>query len=440
MAASQCISGSVRSRSEAAGRGHDHVGVGGHEFFPVIASGHVDAAGERNSSGVQLPAAMSGSSHSSSHAAAARAAPPARWMRVCNSATSASPRSAMASAPATRRTSSQISASESGCSDTTRGWPPAAARERRLHVAQADRAHLALDLRQDVGRAESLDHVVEDIVNRNRLARRLLHLPIDLIAAAHPRRCAGACTPAAISQPRDNRTHASGPPGARSCRGHGRFRWRWKIRETMRGTVGPRRGSRPRCASPVSMASGRAEHGAVVDEGVELAVFAAGVDRVRQCAQQRGIELAAGEGGVERARIDAGEARAQPPSIMSRASCAVGSSHSGKSGREAGAGELPFAIRADVLQEEIAEGDGVEALGHGAAAGLAPCALRTRRWCRARAGAPATAAVPRAAACSSSSVRRTPCMATRSAASLSVVSRAETRTCPGGAASEASRR
>ena len=38
--------------------------------------------------------------------------------------------------------------------------------------------------------------------------------------------------------------------------------------------------------------------------------------------------------------------------------------------RQTGAGQLAFAIGADVAQEEIAERDGVEALGDGAAAGL----------------------------------------------------------------------
>jgi hypothetical protein len=58
-----------------------------------------------------------------------------------------------------------------------------------------------------------------------------------------------------------------------------------------------------------------AEDRAAVDEGVELAVFAAGVDLRREVAQERFVLAAAGEGGIESLRVhtDQGglEAKAQ---------------------------------------------------------------------------------------------------------------------------------
>ena len=57
---------------------------------------------------------------------------------------------------------------------------------------------------------------------------------------------------------------------------------------------------------------------------MELAVLAARIDACRQVVEQRLIEGAAGERAIELARIDAGQPRLQPPSIISRASSAVG--------------------------------------------------------------------------------------------------------------------
>src|SRR5256885_6827600 len=51
--------------------------------------------------------------------------------------------------------------------------------------------------------------------------------------------------------------------------------------------------------------NGFAEDGAIEDEGVKLAVFAAGVDSRRQLAKEGGVELPPGEAVVEFAGIDA---------------------------------------------------------------------------------------------------------------------------------------
>jgi hypothetical protein len=76
----------------------------------------------------------------------------------------ASPHSAIPSAPATRRTSSEIAASESGCSDTIHGCPRML-RASASSTSRKFRTDLALHLRQDVGGFEAFNHVREYIVN-----------------------------------------------------------------------------------------------------------------------------------------------------------------------------------------------------------------------------------------------------------------------------------
>src|ERR1017187_1510707 len=115
---------------------------------------------------------------------------------------------------------------------------------------------------------------------------------------------------------------------------------------------------------------GPAEHGAIVDDGVELAVFAAGVGGFRQGGEQGAVEFAAGEGVIERAGIDATEPRAQAGSDHVAGEDGGGEFPERKNGRQSRAHQLAFAVGADVLEEEIAESDGAEALGDGAAAGL----------------------------------------------------------------------
>ena len=88
--------------------------------------------------------------------------------------------------------------------------------------------------------------------------------------------------------------------------------------------AGPRRQTRRFRGFRRSRCEGRAKHRAVVGKGVELAVFAARIDRCRQFRQQGAVELAAREPGGEGFRIDAGKACAHPATIISRARAAVG--------------------------------------------------------------------------------------------------------------------
>jgi hypothetical protein len=54
-----------------------------------------------------------------------------------------------------------------------------AARHRLFHVAQADGADLALDLGEDVGRLQSFDGLLENLVDGHRGARRFLDRSVD---------------------------------------------------------------------------------------------------------------------------------------------------------------------------------------------------------------------------------------------------------------------
>jgi hypothetical protein len=103
---------------------------------------------------------------------------------------------------------------------------------------------------------------------------------------------------------------------------------------------------------------------------VELAAFAAGVDGFGKIGEQLGIEGAAGEGLIEDAGVDAGEVRAEPGGEHLAGEFGGGDAEirapDGEDGFEAGAGELGDAVGADVLEEEVAEGDAVDALGDGA--------------------------------------------------------------------------
>jgi hypothetical protein len=65
---------------------------------------------------------------------------------------------------------------------------------------------------------------------------------------------------------------------------------------------------------------------------VKFTVLAARIDAGRQIVEQRGVELPPGKPAIELFRIDAGDARAKPPAIMSRASAGVPRSFSWNSG------------------------------------------------------------------------------------------------------------
>ena len=120
--------------------------------------------------------------------------------------------------------------------------------------------------------------------------------------------------------------------------------------------------------------NGTREDWAGEGEGVELSAFAAGVDRGGQIGEEFGVEGAAGEGGIEVARVNTGEMRAEACGDHLASEFGGGDAErrapDGEDGFEAGSGEFLDAVSADVLEEEVAEGDSVEAFGGSAGADL----------------------------------------------------------------------
>src|SRR5207244_4220797 len=93
------------------------------------------------------------------------------------------------------------------------------------------------------------------------------------------------------------------------------------------------------------------------DEGVELAVLAAGVDAPRELSEQALVVAAAAEGGVEGARVDADEHRFEAGvEELARERGRVVPPE-GEEAALAGRGETTFPVGADILKEQIAEGN-----------------------------------------------------------------------------------
>src|SRR6266702_56303 len=113
--------------------------------------------------------------------------------------------------------------------------------------------------------------------------------------------------------------------------------------------------------------NGAGEHGAAEGEGVELAALATGIDFGRQVAEERRVEGAAGERRAEGARVDTGEMRAQAGCDHLAGEFGGGDAEirtpDREDGFEAGSFEQADAVGANVLEEEVSEGDAVEAFG-----------------------------------------------------------------------------
>ena len=131
------------------------------------------------SSGVQLPAAISGSIHSM-HATVGRLGALDRLSYGLEARRSPAPHPRR---PLRRRAGNRprYRPAKPDSARQSAARSPAAKR-RIVHIAQADRADIALHLRQDVGRLQAFENVVEDFVNRERVARRVLHLFVDRAA------------------------------------------------------------------------------------------------------------------------------------------------------------------------------------------------------------------------------------------------------------------
>ena len=100
------------------------------------------------------------------------------------------------------------------------------------------------------------------------------------------------------------------------------------------------------------------EHGAVYDAGVEFAVFAERVDFGWEVGEEVMVEAAAGEGPVEVETADVGDDGTEALIDHFPGELGRGLVPEGEDGSEASARELGFAVVADVLEEEIAEGEG----------------------------------------------------------------------------------
>src|SRR4051794_3659676 len=109
----------------------------------------------------------------------------------------------------------------------------------------------------------------------------------------------------------------------------------------------------------------RPENRAGMDEGVELTVLAAGVDAVGQVGEERLVEAAADEGGVELGGIDADEDRFEAglDELLREGGGVATPEREERSA--AGADQPLLAVGADVLEEEVAEGDRRDAVERG---------------------------------------------------------------------------
>ncbi len=118
--------------------------------------------------------------------------------------------------------------------------------------------------------------------------------------------------------------------------------------------------------------NGTREDWAGEGEGVELAALAAGVDAGGQVGEELGVEGAASEGWAEVARINAGKTRADACGEHLAGEFSGGDAEvrrpDGEDGLESGAGEFVDAVGANVFEEEVSEGDAVEAFGDGSGA------------------------------------------------------------------------
>src|SRR5882724_166207 len=125
-------------------------------------------------------------------------------------------------------------------------------------------------------------------------------------------------------------------------------------RQQVAELVRPVRGERSRSAG-----DRRGEPGAVGHEGVELAVLAAGVDPLRQIAQEVEVERPAGEGGGEAGGVHGDQEG--PEAALDELPCQLGRrllpEREERLHPQAGRRQALLAELADVLKKEIAEGD-----------------------------------------------------------------------------------
>jgi hypothetical protein len=114
-----------------------------------------------------------------------------------------------------------------------------------------------------------------------------------------------------------------------------------------------------------------------MDEGVEFAVLAAGVDPRRQFGEKLIVVRPPGERGVERARVEADEDRLEAGGNELPRELAGVAAPEREQAALAARGEPRFAVRPDVLEEEVAEPRRRTAAPRRT---LLPSERRMRRW------------------------------------------------------------
>jgi len=103
--------------------------------------------------------------------------------------------------------------------------------------------------------------------------------------------------------------------------------------------------------------------GAIEDESVEFAVFTARVGVRRKIAEEGFVEFAAGETGIEDFGVNACGDGAETVFVEATDQFARIALPDGEERGHADAGEIFFAVGAEVFQEDIAESDRADALG-----------------------------------------------------------------------------
>src|ERR1041384_6303882 len=100
-----------------------------------------------------------------------------------------------------------------------------------------------------------------------------------------------------------------------------------------------------------------AEDGAGENEGVELAIFAAGINIGRKIAEERLIEFTTGEAGGEDLGVNANGDGAKTVRVELPDQVTGVALPNGEERGHADACEIFFAIDAEVLEEDVAESD-----------------------------------------------------------------------------------
>ena len=193
--------------------------------------------------------------------------------------------------------------------------------------------------------------------------------------------------------------------------------------------------------SPTSTASGCANIGPAVTQEWNSPCSPHGSTAAGRSASSAVVEGAAGERRVEHSRIDGAEARAsgRRSTICARQGRGRRRLPQREERRQAGACEPLLAVAPHVLEEQIAEGHVREAVGHEPGRRRRAIRRSYSSLLHGHGSGTTWSGSPAARACASSTSRRTPCIATRSKASLVVVSRpphgARMRRCAARAAS-----